>query len=68
MQSDKQKGAIMNQPKEITLCNLEVIIMPNGEVICLGERVGWFSKLRERLTPKALLEVINKESEESGED
>ena len=40
------------QPDKITLCNLEVVLMPNGEVICLGKTVGWFASLRDYLTPK----------------
>jgi hypothetical protein len=28
-------------PKEITVCHLEVVVMPNGEVICSGKTVGW---------------------------
>ena len=39
-------------PTEITLCNLEVVVMPNGEVICLGTTIGWVHKLGEYLTPK----------------
>lgn len=38
-------------PDTITLCYLEVILMPNGEVICLGKTVGWFDKLGQLLTP-----------------
>ena len=40
-----------NQPKEITLATLEVVVMPNGEVICLGQTIGWFDGLWEYLTP-----------------
>ena len=28
-------------PKGITPCNLEVVVMPNGEIICLGKTIGW---------------------------
>lgn len=42
---------MMNQcPKDITPATLEVIVMPNGEVICLGRTVGWFKELRTVLT------------------
>ncbi len=37
-------------PDEITLCDLEVIVMPNGEVICLGKIVGCFEELSKCLT------------------
>ena len=39
-------------PKEITFCNLEVIVMPNGEILCLGQTVGWFSALSQYLSEK----------------
>jgi len=32
--------------------DLEVVLMPNGEVICLGKTVGWFHDLSRFLTPK----------------
>lgn len=38
------------QPKEMTICNLEVLVMPQGEIICLGKTVGWFRDLKEYLT------------------
>jgi hypothetical protein len=28
-------------PKEITVCTLEVVVMPNGEIICAGQSLGW---------------------------
>lgn len=28
-------------PGEITVCHLEVVVMPNGEVICAGKTLGW---------------------------
>ena len=39
-------------PKEITICNLEVLVMPNGEIICLGKTLGWFDKLKKYITIK----------------
>ena len=27
-------------PKRITVCNLEVIVMPNGEITCAGHSLG----------------------------
>ena len=38
------------QPNEITVCKLEVVLMPQGEIICLGKTVGWFDKYKEYLT------------------
>lgn len=45
------------QPDQITLCTLEVILMPNGEIICLGKSIGYFKQLKGFLTIKK--EVIN---------
>lgn len=40
----------MEQPDTIVIAKLEVIVMPNGEVICLGRTVGWFKDLKDYLT------------------
>lgn len=40
------------QPNEITLCTLDVVVMPNGEIICLGETLGMFEKFKKFLEPK----------------
>lgn len=42
MQMDKQ-------PQEITVCSLSVVLMPNGEVICMGKSIGMFKDLKEQL-------------------
>ena len=39
-------------PEKITLCNLEVIVMLNGEIVCLGKTIGWFNKYKNFLTLK----------------
>ena len=39
-----------NQPDEITICNLSVILMEQGEIICCGKTVGWFKDFKECLT------------------
>jgi hypothetical protein len=39
------------QPKEITIVNLEALLMPNGEVICAGKTLGWFDKLGKYIHP-----------------
>ena len=44
-------------PDKIMVCNLEVVLMPNGEIICLGKTVGWFREIGK------YLEVKTKESE-----
>ena len=38
------------QPKAITVCHLEVVLMPQGEIICKGGTVGWFYDLKEYLS------------------
>lgn len=47
---------IEKQPKEITACYLECVLMPNGEIISLGKTVGWFRDYKDYLTP---MEVKN---------
>ena len=43
---------IKQRPERMTLCNLEVVLMPQGEIICLGKTVGWFKDLKKSLTIK----------------
>ena len=38
------------QPKEIIIAKLEVVVMPNGEIICMGKTVGWFKDLAKYLS------------------
>lgn len=39
-------------PENITLCNLSVVLMPNGEVILLGKTIGMFKDLKKYLEIK----------------
>jgi len=39
------------QPDEMIICALDVLLMPNGEIICKGKRIGFFEKMKEHLTP-----------------
>jgi len=39
-------------PEEMTICNLEVLVMPNGEVLCGGISLGYVKDLGKYLTPK----------------
>lgn len=39
-------------PEEITVCLLEVIVMPNGEIISLGKTIGWFEDYKKFLIVK----------------
>jgi len=43
---------LKENPKEMTICNLEVLVMPQGEVLCLGKTVGWVKDLGKCLTIK----------------
>ncbi len=40
------------QPKEITLATLNVVVMPNGEVIHMGKTIGWFKDMKDHLEIK----------------
>jgi len=45
----------MEQPEEITVCKLECVLMPQGEIICNGKTIGWFKdmgKYLEKAGPK----------------
>jgi hypothetical protein len=39
-------------PTAITVADLEVVVMPNGEVLCAGRTVGWIKSLGPHLTPR----------------
>jgi hypothetical protein len=40
------------QPENIMVCELECVVMPNGEVICNGKTIGWFEDLGKYLREK----------------
>lgn len=39
------------QPEQMTMCKLEVLLMPNGELICVGKTIGWFRDFKKYLAP-----------------
>ncbi len=41
----------------MTICTLDVLLMPNGEVLCLGKTLGWFDALRKYLSIKDAKDV-----------
>lgn len=41
---------ISKAPSDITVARLEVVVMPNGEVICAGKTIGWVESLGKYLT------------------
>jgi len=48
------------QPEQMTLCKLDCVLMPNGELICHGKTIGWFRDLKEHLeAPKKGEAVIS---------
>lgn len=48
-----REAMIAKQPTEITPARLSVVVMPNGEVICLGKTIGWFKDLQKYLLPES---------------
>ncbi len=36
------------QEGKIRLAKLEVVVMPNGEIICSGKHIGWMDELMQR--------------------
>jgi len=41
------------QPNQIITCTLNVLLMPNREIISLGRSLGWFKEFKDHLTPVA---------------
>jgi len=37
------------QPNQIVVCKLSCVTMPNGDVICLGKKIGNFNNLKDQL-------------------
>jgi len=40
------------QPDKITVCKLTVVLMPQGELLCMGKTVGWFKEFKDYLEKK----------------
>jgi len=36
-------------PEEMTLADLDVLVMPNGEILCVGISIGYVDQLGKRL-------------------
>ena len=36
-------------PEKISLCKLQVILMPNGEILSMGKTIGWFKDFKKYL-------------------
>ena len=39
-----------DKPKEMIIAKLEVLIMPNGEILCSGKTIGWFNDFKKYLS------------------
>ena len=37
------------QPENITLCLLQCVLMPNGEILSNGKTIGWFNDYKKYL-------------------
>lgn len=44
-------------PESITVCKLDCLLMPQGEIICKGGTIGWFKNLKEHLSESTPLEA-----------
>ena len=42
----------MKHPTIMTVCSLQVLLMPNGEIICEGKTLGWFDRMSKYLKPE----------------
>ena len=42
---------MQKQPDEMVICNLECLLMPNGEILSNGKSLGWFTTHGKSLTP-----------------
>ena len=40
---------IESQPKKMTVCTLECVLMPQGELITKGKSIGWFKDFKDFL-------------------
>lgn len=41
---------MQNNPEEMTLAKLDVLVMPNGEILCEGHSLGFVSTLGKQLS------------------
>lgn len=46
----KEQKPVFGQVTEITIAHLQVVVMPNGEIICKGKTVGWVDQLGKYLS------------------
>lgn len=51
--NNKFMDKIEKVPDHIKLCYLEVVVMPNGEIISCGKTLGWFDTFKGYLFGRA---------------
>lgn len=51
MAKTKKNPEAFKNPETITVMNLQVVVMPNGEIICKGKTVGFTDQLGTYLKP-----------------
>lgn len=55
----------LKKPQSITPAFLSVVVMPNGEVICLGQTIGWWKTFKQQLfVPNAIPDLDPSEIDE----
>ena len=42
---------IKKQPDAMIICNLECLLMPNGEILSGGKTIAWFRDVAKHLQP-----------------
>jgi len=52
LEKKRKSLKMIEKPKEITLAQLEVVVMPNGEIICLGKTIGMYDTHKHFLKEK----------------
>jgi hypothetical protein len=50
---------MIDKPQNITPAQLDVVVMPNGEIICLGETVGWWKTHNKYLNEEVDVKELN---------
>jgi hypothetical protein len=44
---EKKIKKIEKMPEDLKLSYLEILIMPNGELLCKGKRIGYFKDFKD---------------------
>lgn len=52
----KKGDRLSKPPKYMTICKLEVLVMPQGEILCAGKSLGWVSEFKKFLTVEHAVE------------